>query len=80
MFLQIFECEKAILIRMNEFLGNRYVRLGLLTLGIGLLFWMIIWVVLRAVGLDDFPVGLQLAVAFLGAGLLVAQILARRVF
>lgn len=52
----------------------------LLTLGLGLLFWAIFWLGLRALGLNDFPVMLQLAVAFLGSGLLVAKYFANRIF
>ncbi len=63
-----------------EPLNNRYVQLMLLTLGLGLLFWAIIWLVLRALGLQDFPVMLQLAIAFLGSGLIVSRYLANRVF
>jgi hypothetical protein len=63
-----------------QFLNNRYVQLGLLTLGLGLLFWAIFWLVLRSLGLSDFPLMLQLAVAFLGSGLIVAKFLAGRVF
>lgn len=63
-----------------EFLNNRYVQLGLLTLGLGLLFWAVFWLGLRALGINDFPVMLQLAVAFLGSGLIVAKFLAGRVF
>lgn len=59
---------------------NRYVQLAVLTLGLGLLFWIILWLVLMALNLRDFPVGLQLAIAFLGAGVLVAQVFARRIF
>jgi hypothetical protein len=63
-----------------EFLNNRYVQLGLLTLGLGLLFWVIFWLVLGALGLHDFPVMLQLMAAFLGAGLIVAKFFAGRIF
>ena len=62
-----------------EFFNNRYVRLALLTLGLGLLFWVLFWLMLHALGLSDFPVALQLAVAFLGAGFLVAKYFAARV-
>ncbi len=65
---------------MNEFFSNRYVQLGLLTLGLGLLFWAIMWLILRALGIDDFPVMLEVAVSFLGSGLLVAKVFASRVF
>lgn len=63
-----------------EFLNNRYVQLALLTLGLGLLFWAVFWLALRALGVNDFPVMLQLAVAFLGSGLIVAKFLAGRVY
>lgn len=63
-----------------EFLSNRYVQLGLLTLGLGLLFWAVFWLVLGALGLSDFPVMLQVSVAFLGAGLLVYKFFANRIF
>ena len=63
-----------------EFLNNRYVQLGLLTLGLGLLFWAIFWLILRALGLGDFPMMLQVSVAFLGAGLLVYKFFANRIF
>lgn len=59
---------------------NRYVQLSLLTIGIGLVFWAIIWIILGAVGIHDFPVGLQLAASFLGAGLIVYKYLSDRVF
>lgn len=63
-----------------EYLNNRYVQLALLTLGVGLVFWAVFWLVLRSVGVTDFPVLLQMAVAFLGSGLIVAKFLAGRVF
>ena len=63
-----------------ELFNNRYVQLGLLTLGLGLLFWAVFWLVLRALGLQDFPIMLQISVAFLGAGLLVYKFFASRVF
>ncbi|HEX8389892.1 MAG TPA: hypothetical protein VF597_00535 [Candidatus Saccharimonadales bacterium] len=59
---------------------NRYVRLTLLTLAIGLLFWAIIWLVLTLVGINDFPTSIQLTLAFLGAGLLVYKFFAGRIF
>lgn len=64
---------------MDSF-NNRYVQLSLLTLGLGLLLWALFWLGLRALGLHDFPVMLQLAVAFLGAGLIVAKFFASRIF
>jgi hypothetical protein len=62
-----------------ELFNNRYVQLALLTLGLGLLFWAVFWLILRALGLSDFPVMLQLAVAFLGAGVLVAKFFSNRI-
>lgn len=61
-------------------LNNRITQLTLLTLGLGLLFWAIFWLVLRSIGLGDFPVFLQLSVAFLGAGLIVYKFFAGRIF
>lgn len=63
-----------------EFLNNRYVQLALLTFGLGLLFWAIIWIVLMAVGIRDFPVFLQVVASFLGAGVLVSKFFAGRIF
>jgi len=56
------------------------VQLALLTLGIGLVFWALLWMVFYLVGLEDFPIGLQLAIAFLGAGLLVYKFFSNRIF
>lgn len=63
-----------------NFLDNRYTRLALLTVGLGLLLWALFWFVLMALGVQGFPVGLQIAAAFLGAGLLVYRFLSHRVF
>lgn len=63
-----------------QFFQNRYVQLGLLTGGLGLLFWAIFWLILTAVGLQDFPAALQATAAFLGAGVLVAKFFASRIF
>ena len=65
---------------MQQLFNNKYVRLGSLTLGIGLLFWAVIWLFCMMVGLKDFPVALQAVLAFLGAGVLVYKFLAQRVF
>ena len=66
--------------RVNEFFSNRYIQLALLTLGLGLLFWATLWLIFFAIGIKDFPVLLEVAVSFLGAGLLVAKYFASRVF
>lgn len=63
-----------------EFFNNRYVQLALLTLGLGLVFWIVFWLILMVLGLQDFPVFLQLTVAFLGSALIVAKFFANRVF
>lgn len=63
-----------------EFFSNRYVQLALLTLGLGLVFWILFWLVLRALGLHTFPVILQVLAAFLGAGLFVAKFFSNRIF
>ena len=63
-----------------EFLNNRYVQLALLTLGLGLLFWAIFWLVLLALGIRDFPIFLEFMASFLGAGVLVAKFFAGRIF
>ncbi len=65
---------------MNDFFGNRYVQLTMLTLGLGLVFWVIIWLILFTIGMHDFPVMLEVAVSFLGAGLLVSKFFAGRIF
>jgi hypothetical protein len=35
---------------MNQFINNRYVQLSSLVLGIGILFYLIIWVIFTALG------------------------------
>ena len=63
-----------------QFFHNRYAQLAVLTLGIGLVFWVLLWLILMALGVDGFPVFLQVAASFLGAGVLVAKVFAGRVF
>lgn len=63
-----------------EFFNNRYVQLSLLTLVIGLLIWALLSLILFTLKLEDFPLVLQLAIAFLGAGLLVYRFFANRIF
>lgn len=64
---------------MNEFLTNRYVRLGLLTLLLAALIYTIIFIVFAIIGLGDFPQLLRIAIAVLGAGLLVYKFFAGRI-
>jgi hypothetical protein len=63
-----------------HFLQNRYAQLVILTLGIGSLFWAILWIVLTLVGMSDFPLIFQLLAAFLGAGVVVGKVFSNRVF
>ena len=64
---------------MNEFLTNRYVRLGLLTLLIAALIYTIIFIVLSLVGMNDFPQFIRITISVLGAGLLVYKFLADKI-
>ncbi|HET7630332.1 MAG TPA: hypothetical protein VFK03_03070 [Candidatus Saccharimonadales bacterium] len=61
-------------------LNNRYVQLTVLAVGLAAVIYLLIWLVVSLIGLDDFPKGLQLAVAVLGAGLLVYKFFASRIF
>ncbi|HET8690350.1 MAG TPA: hypothetical protein VFL81_02850 [Candidatus Saccharimonadales bacterium] len=61
-------------------LNNRYLQLSILTVGLAVVIYLLIWLVFSLIGLSDFPKGLQLAVAVLGAGLLVYKFFADRIF
>jgi hypothetical protein len=65
---------------MQQFFSNRYVQLAALTLGLGLLFFLILWLVFTLIGINDAPLGLTALASFLGAGVLVAKFFAGRVF
>lgn len=65
---------------MQQFLNNRYVRLSLLTLGLGTLFYLIIWLIVGLLGMNDFPHAFIFLLSGLGAGLLVYKVFASRVF
>lgn len=65
---------------MQAFLSNRYVQLALLTLGLGSLFFLVIWLIFTLIGLNDAPMGLVAVGAYLGAGALVAKFFADRIF
>lgn len=65
---------------MQQFFSNRYVQLALLTLGLGTLFFIVIWLIFGLIGLNDAPLGLVAAAAYLGAGVLVAKFFASRIF
>lgn len=64
---------------MQQFFNNRYVQLAGLTLGVGALFFASIWIVTTVLGMTDFPIGLEVLLAFLGAGAVVYKFLSRRV-
>lgn len=64
---------------MHEFLTNRYVRLGLLTLLLAALIYTIIFIVFSLIGLGDFPQFLRIMISVLGAGLLVYKFFAQRI-
>jgi hypothetical protein len=65
---------------MQQFLNNRYVRLTALTVGIGVLFYIIIWLIVWIIGLKDFSPFLIFLLSALGAGLVVYKFLSRRVY
>lgn len=65
---------------MQQFFNNRYVQLAGLTLGLGALFFGVIWLFCLTVGLQDFPVFLQAILAMLGAGIVVYKFFAQRIF
>lgn len=64
---------------MNEFLSNRYVRLGLLTLLVAALIYTLLFILFKFVGLDSFPQFLRITISLLGAGLLVYKFFAQRI-
>lgn len=53
--------------------NNRYIRMTLLGFFLAIVIYLLIWAVFAVIGLEDFPVGLQLTVAVLGAGYIVYQ-------
>ncbi len=65
---------------MQQFLNNRYVQLAGLTLGLAILFFLVIWVVSSVIGLKGFPLGLEVVVAVLGAGIIVYKFFSNRIF
>lgn len=70
----------VILEDMQQFFSNRYVQLAMLTLGLGTLFFLILWMIFVLIGFNDAPLGLLAVGSYLGAGALVAKFLAGRVF
>lgn len=62
---------------MQQFFNNRYVRLAGLTIGLAVLFFVIIRLVANSIGLQDFPVSLELVLAAFGAGLIVYRFFSR---
>ncbi len=65
---------------MHQFFQNRYTQLALLTLGLGTLFFLILWLIFTLIGLNDAPLGLVAVASFLGSGVLVSKYLAGRIF
>lgn len=65
---------------MQSFFSNRYTQLALLTLGIGSLFFLILWLVFTLLGFHDAPLGLVAIASYLGAGVLVSKFFAGRIF
>lgn len=65
---------------MQSFFSNRYTQLALLTLGLGTLFFLILWLVLTLLGLRDTPVTLLAVASYLGASVLVTKLFANRIF
>lgn len=64
---------------MNEFLSNRYVQLGLLTLFLAALIYTIVYIVFSLIGLNEFPQFLRIVIAVLGASLLVYKFFSQRI-
>lgn len=59
--------------------NNRYVQLGALTIGLAVLFWLILFLIFAALHVN-FPIGLEILLAVLGSGILVYKFFAQRVF
>lgn len=64
---------------MNDFFSNKYTRLAMLTLGLALLFYLIIWMIMSIVQVAFLPPFLHLMVSVLGAAILVAKYFAFRI-
>jgi len=60
-------------------MNNRYVQLGALTLGLAILFWLILFLVFGLLHVN-LPIGLEILLAVLGAGLIVYKFFSQRVF
>lgn len=58
---------------------NRYVRLGMLTFGLAVLFYLILFLIFGALHVD-FPFGLQIMLAVLGASVVVYKLFSQRIF
>lgn len=67
-------------IDMQNFFNNRYARLALLTLGIGALLYLVIWLIASMAGLDNLSPFLIFMLSALGAGLTVYKLFAQRVY
>lgn len=60
-------------------MNNRYLRMALLGLVIAVLLYLVIWLILSAIGLKDFPQFMHVSVSVLAAGYLVYQFLGDRI-
>ena len=65
---------------MQSFFSNRYTQLALLTLGLGTLIFLVLWLIFSLIGLTDVPLGIVAVASYLGAGVLVARVFAGRIF
>jgi hypothetical protein len=65
---------------MQSFFSNRYTQLTLLTLGLGTLLFLILWLIVTLIGFDDAPLGLMAVGSYLAASVFVAKIFAGRIF
>lgn len=59
--------------------SNRYLQMSLLGLGIAVLIYLLLWLILSTLGLDDFPVWMRVTVAVLAAGYVVYQFFSDRI-
>jgi hypothetical protein len=65
---------------MQQFFNNKYVQLAGLTIGIGLLFFVILWLAASLFGMNEFPIALEALLALLAAGAVVYKFFSQRIF
>lgn len=66
--------------RIKQIASNRYTRLGLLTVGLAVIFYLLLMFIFPLIMVYDFPQALHVIFALLGAGLVVYKFFAGRVF